>query len=101
MKTITTINFKGGSGKTTVTWLLVKYLAKKLKKNVLIVDTDPQMSLTLAVQLEEDKGILNEKFGKWFYEHKNNQKTLMNLVENFEKNKSEQFNFTVNNIFTI
>ncbi|MCS7180413.1 MAG: AAA family ATPase, partial [bacterium] len=28
MKSIATVNFKGGVGKTTITWLLAKYVAE-------------------------------------------------------------------------
>ena len=56
MKAIATINFKGGVGKTTVTWLLAKYLAEEVGKKVLIVDTDAQMSLTLAVRIAVEQG---------------------------------------------
>ena len=52
MKGVATVNFKGGVGTTTVTWLLAKYAAEKGKK-VLVVDIDAQMSLTLSVQLQE------------------------------------------------
>ncbi len=55
MKSIATVNFKGGVGKTTITWLLAKYVAEKMGKKVLVVDTDAQMSLTLAVQLQKKR----------------------------------------------
>ena len=45
MKSISVINFKGGVGKTTITYLIGNYLASKEKK-VLLCDIDPQMSLT-------------------------------------------------------
>lgn len=34
MKSIATVNFKGGVGKTTITWLLAKYAAEKKGKRV-------------------------------------------------------------------
>lgn len=61
MKAIATVNFKGGVGKTTITWLLAKYAAGRGKR-VLVVDTDAQMSLTLAVQLQEDRGTFEGPF---------------------------------------
>ncbi|MBW1973114.1 MAG: ParA family protein, partial [Deltaproteobacteria bacterium] len=60
MKSIATVNFKGGVGKTTITWVLAKYAAEKKGKRVLVVDTDAQMSLTLAVQLQESGAMYGE-----------------------------------------
>ena len=45
-KTIATINFKGGVGKTTVTWCLADTLATYSNNTVLMFDLDAQMSLT-------------------------------------------------------
>lgn len=72
MKSIATINFKGGVGKTTITWLLAKYVADKKKKKVLVFDTDAQMSLTLAVHLQ-DSGDMYSEFEDW-YENKHREK---------------------------
>ena len=44
-KTISIYNFKGGVGKTSLSFLLGNYLAMKGKK-VLLIDSDPQSSLT-------------------------------------------------------
>jgi len=55
-KTIATINFKGGVGKTTVTWCLGDVLSSISNQNVLIFDLDAQMSLTQAIALNEDTG---------------------------------------------
>jgi chromosome partitioning protein len=65
MKGIATVNFKGGVGKTTITWLLAKYAAEKKRKRILVVDTDAQMSLTLAVQLQESGALLGD-FEAWY-----------------------------------
>ncbi|MEM9541021.1 MAG: ParA family protein [Cyanobacteria bacterium P01_E01_bin.42] len=46
---ITTINMKGGVGKTTLTVNLATCLAKNHSKRVLIVDLDSQISATLSV----------------------------------------------------
>jgi cellulose biosynthesis protein BcsQ len=51
MKTIATINFKGGVGKTTVTWALAQVVAQDPKKTSLMFDLDAQMSLTQAIAL--------------------------------------------------
>ena len=61
-KTIATINFKGGVGKTTVTWCLADTLATYSNVNVLMFDLDAQMSLTQAVGLNEDSGSLHAEF---------------------------------------
>lgn len=65
-KTIATINFKGGVGKTTVTWCLADVISDLSKNNVLIFDLDAQMSLTQAITLNEDTGYLESKFAKWY-----------------------------------
>ncbi len=59
--TIATINFKGGVGKTTVTWCLSDTLANFSNAKGLMLDRDAQMSLTQAVGLNEDTGILLPK----------------------------------------
>lgn len=84
MKSIATVNFKGGVGKTTVSWILAKYAAEKKDKKVLVVDTDAQMSLTLAVQLEES-GLLVRDFEEWYdTTHKDKGKTLLNGLEKYD-----------------
>lgn len=52
-KTIATINFKGGVGKTTVTWCLADTLATYSNASVLMFDLDAQMSLTQAVEVQK------------------------------------------------
>lgn len=46
MKIITVSARKGGVGKTTLTYLISTYLAKKLNKKVLLIDADPQANLS-------------------------------------------------------
>ena len=53
-KTIATINFKGGVGKTTVTWCLGDVVSAFSDARVLLFDLDAQMSLTQAIALNED-----------------------------------------------
>ena len=96
MKSIATINFKGGVGKTTVTWLLAKFVAEKMNKKVLVVDADAQMSLTTAVQMEEDKGTLNKEFNQWYNQHLSNKKTIYNLLDSYQKSKNGSFEFSIN-----
>lgn len=55
MKKIAVVNFKGGVGKTTIAWLLAKYASESAGKQILIADTDAQMSLTLSVQIQESR----------------------------------------------
>jgi chromosome partitioning protein len=53
MKTIAVINYKGGVGKTTVTANLAAYAARQGKR-VLMVDLDPQASLTFSFMSVDD-----------------------------------------------
>jgi len=80
VKLIATLNFKGGVGKTTVTWLLARYLVERKGKTVLVVDADPQMSLTTAVELLEAPGMLDERFENWYNQAKRNGATLYNFL---------------------
>ncbi len=101
MKGIATINFKGGVGKTTMTWLLAKYAAEVLGRKVLVVDTDAQMSLTLAVQLQETGAMFGD-FAKWYdNQHKLRKKTLLNALERYESiaQKGGHFNFPIDGDF--
>ncbi|MCX6153766.1 MAG: ParA family protein [Candidatus Kapabacteria bacterium] len=102
MKSIALVNFKGGAGKTTATLLLAKYAAIRMNKKVLLVDFDSQMNLTLAIEMEENKGQLNKDFENWSEAHQSNQKSFAHLIENYEKVKGDQFNFSPSNyIFKI
>ena len=81
MKTIATINFKGGVGKTTVTWCLGDILSTFSDSKVLIFDLDAQMSLTQAIALDAD-GSSSGKFDKWHrksIEHQRNIFSVLNL----------------------
>jgi chromosome partitioning protein len=44
-KLVATINFKGGVGKTTITWCLADTLALFPNQRVLVSDLDAQMSV--------------------------------------------------------
>ena len=85
MKLISTLNFKGGVGKTTITWLLARYLVERMGKNVLVVDTDPQMSLTTAVELVEHQGVWDVRFDNWYNEAKARGATLYQLLLQYNK----------------
>lgn len=54
---------KGGTGKTTVAALLIKYLVENEKGSVLAIDADPSTNLNLAlgVPLEETVGDIREE----------------------------------------
>jgi CO dehydrogenase maturation factor len=54
---------KGGTGKTTVAALLIKYLVENKKGSVLAIDADPSTNLNLAlgVPLEETVGDIREE----------------------------------------
>jgi chromosome partitioning protein len=97
MKGIATVNFKGGVGKTTVTWLLAKYAAEKGKK-VLVVDADAQMSLTLAVQLQES-GAMYGEFEKWYENHKKRKRTILDALEKYDKMQAGHFDFPIDDSF--
>lgn len=99
MKSIATVNFKGGVGKTTLTWLLAKYAAEERKKKVLVVDTDAQMSLTLAVQLQETGDMYGE-FEKWYEnQHRKKKKTILNALEKYESKHGGHFDFPIDGAF--
>lgn len=99
MKSIATVNFKGGVGKTTITWLLAKYAAEKRGKKVLVVDTDAQMSLTLAVQLQEN-GAMYGAFENWYEnQHLKNSKTILDALEKYERMKGGIFDFAIDASF--
>ena len=68
MKTIATINFKGGVGKTTVTWCLGDVLSSHTNANVLLFDLDAQASLTQAIEF----GQRTNEFTLW---KENSEKT--------------------------
>jgi chromosome partitioning protein len=54
-------NYKGGVGKTTLVCLLGYYLADITNKKVLLIDIDPQCSLSLAVGFDPDEVSKTEK----------------------------------------
>lgn len=91
VKLISTLNFKGGVGKTTVTWLLARYLVEMKGKTVLVIDADPQMSLTTAVELLEGGdgvAMLDDRFQKWVDEAKQRHVTLYQLLDGYAKSGS-------------
>ncbi len=97
MKAIASINFKGGVGKTTVIWLLAKYLANREDKKVLVIDADAQMSLTLAISLEESGGF-QAGFDRWYDSHTQKKETVFDALEQYDlyaRGKKKHFDFPI------
>lgn len=91
MKVVSVINYKGGVGKTTVTANIATELAKRGKK-VLMIDLDPQASLTFSfinVEEWESKYKDAKTIKSWFDDVLNNRTTdLLNYVtKDLEVNK--------------
>jgi chromosome partitioning protein len=96
MKTIATINFKGGVGKTTATWALCQVAAQEATVNTLMFDLDAQMSLTQAIALNED-GNPFKNFTDWYDRSVGKKKTIFNALDEFTKPAT--FNFGINQDF--
>ena len=88
MKTIATINFKGGVGKTTITWCLGDILSSHLDCNVLLFDLDAQGSLTQAIEFAERE----YGFTEWIENSVEKQKTMYAAFRKFLK-QGKKFNF--------
>jgi len=58
---ISTINLKGGVGKTTTTVALAETLSSKFRKRVLVIDLDPQTNATIMLIGETKWRELNEQ----------------------------------------
>lgn len=81
MKTIATINFKGGVGKTTVTWCLGDILSTYSDFNVLLCDLDAQASLTQSIELGQKEG----EFTDWLATGEKMKKTTFAALEMFQR----------------
>ena len=97
MKTVATINFKGGVGKTTCTWALGHVAAQSPRTSSLVFDLDAQMSLTQSIALNED-GKPFKSFTDWYDRAINKNKTIFSALDEFTKTNS-QFNFGINHDF--
>jgi chromosome partitioning protein len=102
MKVIANINFKGGVGKTTITWLLAKHAAEHGKK-VLVVDADAQMSLTIALSIDEKSGEFVPGFGDWYEkQHKAKNRTMLDALDKYDQYASgsaKHFDFPIDRGF--
>ncbi|MEW6228683.1 MAG: AAA family ATPase [Bacillota bacterium] len=68
-KVISTINLKGGVGKTQLTVAMAEFLASEYGKKVLVIDLDPQTNATVALmdqdiwfQKDQEGGTLRQLF---------------------------------------
>ena len=102
MKTIATINFKGGVGKTTITWCLGDVLNLFENSEVLLFDLDAQMSLTQALSLEAG-GAVSGRFDRWLQASRDNDQTILSVLRRFLDNglvnfhPDEGFVYKINN----
>lgn len=93
-KLIATINFKGGVGKTTVTWCMADTLALSPGQRILIFDLDAQMSLTQAIALNEDTGRLDDRFGSWYEKAIARKRTIFDALDKFAR-PAAHFDFPI------
>ena len=80
MHVISVINYKGGVGKTTITANLAAELAWR-GKDVLIIDLDPQASLTFSFIRPEE-----------WHDDFSNSKTIKNWFDSFSDSSSVDLN---------
>jgi len=80
MKIVSVINYKGGVGKTTLTANLGGELAFR-DKNVLLVDLDPQTSLTFSFITPDD-----------WKNNFSNSRTIKNWFDSFDKGTHQDLN---------
>lgn len=91
MKKIATINFKGGVGKTTVTWCLGDVLSLYYDTKTLIFDLDAQMSLTQAISLNEE-GNPSRGFGDWYNRSRIENMDIHSILKRYLQNRLTDFN---------
>ncbi len=96
IKTVATINFKGGVGKTTVTWCLGDILSNFADSSVLLFDLDAQMSMTQAIALDAD-GNSSGKFDKWLDKTRKNKRDIFSVLR--QHLDSDLSNFQPDNDF--
>ena len=88
---ISTINLKGGVGKTTMTVALAEFLAMEYNKRVLIIDLDPQTNATVTL-IDEAEWKRRDGDGKTLlrlFQDKVEKKSEFNISEAIIKNVSK------------
>ena len=88
MKTIATINFKGGVGKTTITWCLGDVLSQREGSNILLFDLDAQASLTQSIEF----GQRRDEFTLW-KKNSEEQKNTIHAALNQFLHQTGEFKF--------
>jgi chromosome partitioning protein len=74
-KVISTINLKGGVGKTQMTVALAEFLAMEHNKRVLLIDLDPQTNATVSLMDEQ----------AWYTKDQNGETLLQLFKDKLEK----------------
>lgn len=100
MKTIATINFKGGVGKTTATWAIGSVASKFDSTKTVLFDLDAQMSMTQAIALNED-GEPFKSFTDWYENSKRKRKTIFDALDEFSRDAEFNFGIDYNFIYKI
>jgi len=100
MKSIATINFKGGVGKTTATWALGHVAALEPNVRTLAFDLDAQMSFTHAIALNED-GSPFKSFSDWYDKSFTNKKTIFDALDEYTKPATFTFEVDADFIYKI
>ena len=88
---ISTINLKGGVGKTTMTVALGEFLAMEHNKRVLIIDLDPQTNATVTL-IDENDWAKRDVEGKTLlrlFKDKVEKKSEFNLAKTIVKSVSK------------
>lgn len=99
-KTIATINFKGGVGKTTITWCIGDIVSTFYDTQTLLFDLDAQMSLTQSITLNED-GSLYGKYSEWSQRSNKKNKTIFKAIEEYTSGKGFDFGVDYSFVYKI
>ncbi|HNV43822.1 MAG: ParA family protein [Spirochaetes bacterium] len=83
-----TLNFKGGVGKTTLTFLLARYFSENQKKKVILFDLDPQMNLTYLLLFDGRDSFTAEKIARWYYEYEHGNYNIVKAIKVFYEGKN-------------